>query len=230
MDINARLEKLYCDKIPDLERLVAELKGEDYVSPLLLRCWESHYQSAAMRIMYYGQETNGWCGNVRPVSADSIRRILDEYSEFNMGRSYRSLFWNYVHDMHKAFNPDNNGFMWNNVIKFGGSGIGAPSMKVQNAEIQHFNVMRAEIDILKPHVIVFFSGPNYDGDIERRLGSVRYEKCSDLNERQLAVVKSDGLDCLALRTYHPKYLNFNVALGERILQTMRKIIGDIGSR
>jgi hypothetical protein len=105
-------------------------------------------------------------------------------------------------------------------------------MKVQDAEVRYFNVMRAEIDILRPHVIVFFSGPNYDNDILRRLGGAKFEKCLDsgLSMRQLAIVKIDGLnfDCLALRTYHPKYLNFNHELKNRIWQVMMQRIGEVG--
>lgn len=226
MTLNEQLKKLYCDHIPCLEKFVAEVGNEDYVAPLLIRCWEEDYSRAQIRVMYYGQETNGWCGNVRPVSTENIERILKEYSEFDMGSHYNSLFWRYVHDLHnKTFNANanDNGFIWNNVLKFGKSGSGAPSMKVQTAEVSHFNVMRKEIDILRPHIVVFLSGPNYDDDIAQRLGGARFEKWQDVSPRQFALVKSDGIGCLAVRTYHPKYLNLNPKLGATVTRALRQM-------
>ncbi|MDD3771842.1 MAG: hypothetical protein PHC38_04205, partial [Weeksellaceae bacterium] len=76
---------------------------------------------------------------------------------------------------------------------------------IYQVEKDSFNVIKAEIEILKPHLIIFLTGPNYDGIINDRLSIVKYKKIDGFNERQLAGIEMDSVKC-ALRTYHPNYL------------------------
>lgn len=225
MHCNQKLKDLYIGNIPGAKRIVSELGDEvDFVSPLLMRCWEKDYDSAKVKILYCGQETNGWHGYLRPTTRQSIEKILDAYEEFNMGRSYNSIFWQYVHRIHRIFNPDNNGFAWTNIIKFGKSDMGRPDAVVQEAELKYYNLLKQEISILAPDMVIFFTGPNYDADIAARLRDVSFENCSTLDARQFALVKSVDLPCPAIRTYHPGYLNRNSEMAMVVLSLISKQI------
>ena len=231
MQLNQQLKDLYYSNIPNAEKMASELGEEaDYVAPLLMQCWENDYAAAKIKIVFCGQETNGWQGYVRPTTPQNIDEILAGYLQFNMGREYNSLFWQYVHGIHSEVNGDNNGFAWTNVLKFGKSDAGKPDSLVLSAELRYFNVLKDEIRILSPDFIVFLSGPNYDEDLSSRLRNLTFEQGSDCNVREFALLKSVYLPCPAIRTYHPGYLNRNPELSTKILSLISKQIQLLQSR
>ena len=62
-----------------------------------------------------------------------------------------------------------------------------PQNHIYKAELNNFNVLEKEIEILNPDIILFISGPNYDSNISSILNGVEF---SNLNEnfssRQIA--------------------------------------------
>ena len=66
--------------------------------------------------------------------------------------------------------------------------------------------MSFETAELKPDIVIFFSGPNYDEYISRIFSDATFENISSRNSRQLARVKSWLLPHNSIRTYHPNYL------------------------
>ena len=63
-----------------------------------------------------------------------------------------------------------------------------------------------EVNELKPNLVVFFAGPNYDRFITRVFDDAAFEAISAKPVRQLARVKSHWLPTNSIRTYHPNYL------------------------
>ena len=198
---------------------------DEYVSPLLLYCWENDYLNARKKFLFYGKETNGWEGFKRPVNEKIINEIVDGYKKFELAKKYNTTFWRFIWNINDTFNENRTSFMWNNVLKFGKNSIGRPSKKVQDAEKRYCNFMKDEIKILNPDVIIFLTGPYYDKDIEARVGHISIEKCSEFNSRKLGVIKNDVFNCLTLRTYHPSYLNRNSEMCNNILNTIKNLIG-----
>jgi hypothetical protein len=163
--------------------------------------------------MVFGQETNDW--ESRFPHRGGVRHLLDTYREFFIsGYCYKrgGQFWNGVSRLRGAMCDRRSsssavGLIWNNLIKIGRAGEkGAPGESVLSWQDRWFDVVSFEVQALKPDVLVFFTGPNYDRWISRIFGDVTFEAVSDRPERQLARVKAKGLPFNAIRTYHPNYL------------------------
>jgi hypothetical protein len=72
-------------------------------------------------------------------------------------------------------------------------------------ERECFPVIPEEIRIIKPNVIVFLTGPNYDNVIGDNFGKVSYSDVPSFTQQRLAKVSIPDVD-FAFRTYHPGYL------------------------
>ncbi len=217
--INDELKKLYFSKSEDLKKLVSEVGdfvSEDYANPLLMQCWEKEYLSSKYKVLFLGQETNGW-NDEDDLDKETLEKsIMQLYVDFRLALNppphwvrSKSSFWRYVRDVNRELNGEDKevNFLWSNVLKFGRrEGIGKPNEKVLNAEKKYFNVLQEEINIIKPDVVIFFSGPNYDNHIRERVDGVVFEKCSDYSERKLSRLSHPLLPKHSFRTYHPGYL------------------------
>jgi hypothetical protein len=121
------------------------------------------------------------------------------------------FFLDYAHQ----FNYDLNGFddlnfIWMNINKFGRvSEAGRPDQRVLDKEVEHYNILAEELAILKPDVCLFFTGPYYDNDIQRKLPDVSFQKLGDYKLNQVAQLSSAHLPKHSYRTYHPGYGNFH---------------------
>jgi len=97
--------------------------------------------------------------------------------------------------------------LWNNIVKVGLSGRkGRPSAEILEWQSPFFDVIRLEVSLLAPDIVVFFTGPKYDEFIRRVFPDARFEAARGRTERQLARVTAAGLPRAAVRTYHPGYL------------------------
>lgn len=210
MLINSALRTLYTSALQDLSQMYASLDSEgvtDYVGPLLIHCWEDRYLASRHRLMIFGQETYGWYEDYMRTSKD-VDECLKQYEDFRLGENYSSLFWQYAHYLNKKINGiDELNFIWSNVNKFGVDGAGKPDQRVLDNENAHFNLMAKEIEILKPDICIFFSGPNYDGDIKAKLNDLEVLQFGDYPIKEAACLKSSHLPAHSYRTYHPGYGN-----------------------
>ena len=170
MMINEQLFSLYHSHLVGINAFYDELDAQDvkaYVGPLLPYCWEDQYLKSKYKLVVIGQETNGWYDDYMR-SDENIREAMERVKGFEMGREYKSLFWDYAHQ----FNYDLNGFddlnfIWMNINKFGRVSAGRPDQRVLDKEVEHYNILAEELAILKPDVCLFFTGPYYDNDIQR---------------------------------------------------------------
>ena len=68
-------------------------------------------------------------------------------------------------------------------------------------------LLRREIAILKPDIVVFVSGPRYDGTIKSEFPDMEVSPLSrKLPVMAAGVVRAGGLPARTVRTYHPEYL------------------------
>ena len=95
-----------------------------------------------------------------------------------------------------------------NIKNFGRvSEAGRPDQRVLDKEVEHYNILAEELAILKPDVCLFFTGPYYDNDIQRKLPDVSFQKFGDYELNQVAQLSSAHLPKHSYRTYHPGYGN-----------------------
>ena len=88
---------------------------------------------------------------------------------------------------------------------------------------------KEEIDILKPDVLIFFTGPRYDHFIELFIGKFDTSEISGFEKNQLCNIKfKDDLNIKkAIRTYHPGYLyrkNLRKPIIDRIISELNNLL------
>lgn len=207
--INDRLTDLYLSSLTGLKQFYSQadkLGQDDYTNPLLLKCTDE-YVNAQKKLLFIGQETNQWYNDYgqKVKTAEKIATMQENYWYFVLDQSYNTLFWRFIWDVDQKVNAGACGYLWNNVIKIGrASGLGTPDYRLVQLEEQYFNILKKEIEILKPDAVIFLSGPDYDGYIKNRLGSFTikesFGKCFD--RLQIPDLPED-----TFRLYHPGYLN-----------------------
>ncbi len=112
--------------------------------------------------MIVGQQTLEFEGLLgEGLGADSVAQLARVYADFQLGAHYRSTpFCQGAHEVYDKLNPGGpeGGFVWSNLIKADQYG-GRPEPEVEEAICRTFGVLPQEIEILKPDVVLFFTGP-----------------------------------------------------------------------
>lgn len=226
--INKLLKTLYISKFqqsnPCVLQLLREMRREENppAYPLLLKVNEEIHNKADLKIMIMGQETDSWERQQKrpftPIDQSSqiventVSDFMDTYRTFLDTWGKNSPFWHYIKDIDKTLHHKLSGItteiIWNNIYKIGNKekGKNRPTDVIRSFENEHFNVIEEEINILKPDIIIFFTGPNYEKRVEKIFSiTSSIPLVSSINERELAKFQlSNGIT--AYRTYHPAYL------------------------
>jgi hypothetical protein len=115
-------------------------------------------------------------------------------------------------------------YVWNNIVKIGREdGKGLPSDYIYKIEKEYFSVIAEEVRIIKPSIILFLTGPNYDNKIVDNFGNSSFSALAPFNNRALAKISIPDVD-FAFRTYHPGYL---ARSGKNITSFYNPIINEI---
>ena len=190
MSINKRLSDLYQENWNLLE--VEASKISNVAQPLLLKVKdEDQYEKSDVKVMIFGQETdgwrtnNGWQGGSANHAVSSLMEMYERY--FYVGRKgkgnkeKRRPFWNaknfrFFEENLKGYisnldEPLEISFLWNNTTKIGKTSRGASTPAIRKLEKKYFNVIESEIQILRPDIIIFACGSSRDKHIEESFGS-----------------------------------------------------------
>jgi len=213
--MNDQLFQLYSSKWPALRSAFNtiyddERLGNKPTNPLLIFIdKEEEYRKADIRILICGQETNGWFEN----GNGDIGSVMNCYNEFFCGGkcwSYGGQFWNGFSRFRTLFENRYPGkkirYVWNNIVKIGkAEDKGMPPSYIYEIERNYFSVFKEELEILKPDLVLFLTGPHYDKILTDTFGELRFECLPTFSERALSKLNLPGSE-LAFRTYHPNYL------------------------
>ncbi len=142
---------------------------------------------------------------------------MDTYRGFQLGTHYsgKRSFWTPVHELYRRINPTGPtlGFVALNASKMDQQGS-MPSEDVREA-LLGTHLLPKEIGILEPDVVVFHTGPTYEGWLDGWFpGLIR------TGDALLARLTAARLPNRTFRTYHPRYLNYRsqrVAVYDRIV-------------
>lgn len=189
--------------------------------PLLIAVPEE-YTKADVRLMVFGQETNGY-GTYGDVECEHVvNDLLWEEEGYNWffgeKRCYASSapFFNTAKQLITSLQKKNTGkqisYLWNEVIKMGLAGKthpGTTSYWYDTIIKPHLNgLILKEIDLLKPDFLVFFSGPDYDRYIGDIFGNPEKKPVNGFSEREMCEFVIPNVK-KTFRTYHPNYLYHN---------------------
>lgn len=187
---------------------------------------EKWYTDADLKVMVFGQETNSWTGKnddfgVPPspvfssdVSMEAVMGIYEDFytSYYQDGTfSYNGTRYGTFHYglnrftalLNAAFPDKRTAYVWNNLVKIGKSqGAGFCGEEIYSLGKNCFSVIRKEVDILKPDLLLFLTG-TYDGRIRDNWHDAQFSALSSYAVNEAAQVMSSGLSVPAYRTNHP---------------------------
>ncbi len=214
--MNLRLAALYGAVWPYFAAMIPI--GEGYSNPLLLSA-TMNYVDASCRLMVVGQETHSWFGPFVPgPTRDRIAALQQSYKEFEFGRAYRKTpFWRAAHSLRERLVPgsDQDALVWSNLNAF--DQFRGRAWRVER-DLARLGILRQEVSLLRPDVLVFFTGPSYDALLHTQFPEIKFEPLATFNERELAYVRHPDLPRRAVRLYHPAYLQrtrrFDPVIGE----------------
>lgn len=183
-------------------------------NPLLIDIDEDDYRSADIRIMIFGQETNDWYGEWGSKDLDQILKAYREFfcsgDCFKYGGHFFNGVSNYLFSIKQQFPDKKVSLVWNNLLKVGkASEKGTPPVDLVQTVIRSFPVIKQEIQILQPNLVIFFTGPNYDHYLISLFNSLKFEPINEWDTRKLARISANDLPIYSFRTYHPHYLWLN---------------------
>ena len=205
--LNEQLHNLYRSH---WSRLARELPTDEGLSNPQFMKIPQEYERADCKLLIVGQQTNGWgvgskdAGFGADLGNDPADELMSLYQRFELGRKYtKSPFWVASHKIYKALNPQGEpeGFAWSNLVKIDQNRF-RPAFEYENI-VSKCELLQAECKLLKPDVVVFFTGPDYD---PRLLMTFPGLQMSPVIERALFVLEHEALPAHSYRTYHPNYL------------------------
>jgi len=225
MSINKDLEDLYrkyWDQLLIDGNIIIQnnkKKNNHPANPLLLKVNEEKYESADIKVMVFGQETWGWQGSF----AKSVMYLMDRYDIFfNKENFYKnrsiSAFWKgfdfFKDEITKYYSQNDIVILWNNISKIGRYEAKGTTSEIRNLEQNSFPVIKEEMNILKPDIVVFLTG-NRDDDIRFHYPDVCFKKYRNRNNltsksgkikfKPAYKVISKDLPSRAVKLYHPSY-------------------------
>ena len=215
-DMNDALRNLYEAHTSHFDRFNNE--EEDTSNPFLIQA-PSDYLEKKTRIMVFGQETNTWYSNLKN---NEISKLMEVHGIFEYEGLLARPFARILTDLKNEI--PNSSLIWNNVLKVGRyKESGMPSYEMIKYVHGNFNVLKKEIEILKPDFLLFFSSYKYDDFIINQLGNFDVTAVDGFSENELATFTfEDNLRIKrAMRTYHPGYLN-RAGLWSRVFEELKR--------
>jgi hypothetical protein len=246
MNINKQLEDLYSTQLgynrPEQCFPVHSFETQAFPFLLYVDDEKAFEDKNTVKVMFFGQELsggasdgkgNGWYAYdyQKPVSEN-----MKLYSKFfnsetgsdgkkSMGGGMNTL----IEMISKKFPQKSFRFVWNNIVKLTAMGVDARITQeyydVVGKEFSR-NIIKGELEIIKPDIIIFLSGYEYDDKLKDVFGNISFEtlpnykrekesgncerideKWGDFTEKELVKVNLPEFPFVkyAFRTYHPNH-------------------------
>lgn len=238
-ELNQQLSEQYKNILG--ETAITAPFGEDGLSmPFLIKFSnENKVKSADLRVMFFGQETREWTD--KGTVEDIMEKYCADFNDFSNIPRHGS-FWYILSEMKNKINeqlPDKHvSYIWNNIVKADYSpradseGYKVPDKVYAKFRDINRTLIRREIEIIKPDVLVFFTGAESSG-YDKKIDDVFYydttlstEKSPiaiDGNERILAIAHLPLVSNYTYDTYisyHPRALIQNQKAKDFVLNAI----------
>ncbi|QSX32500.1 hypothetical protein JYB87_12060 [Shewanella avicenniae] len=196
-------QKLLNDVYEKYWGIISELRtrNPNLSAPILIKSPAS-YSAQKVKLMIVGQQTKGW-------GDGDIEELLRCYEDFNFGETYYSSpFWNVTRKIENALEIDNYAIVWSNLNRCDFNDDRPPyELELELRDVSA--LLLEEINILTPDIVIFFTGPNFDGHIENIFSGSRFESVDGFTKQELSRIVHEALPLYTFRTYHPRYLRLS---------------------
>jgi hypothetical protein len=202
-EINAQLRAIYA---PVWLAAVRELPKDRLLSVPLFLSVSAEFASSPRRFLVVGKQTMLWPPRsdfAAWAREDALDELFQKYREFAFGADRPGApFWTAAHLLREAANPlsDRSAMAWTNVIKLDQGGDQPDSE--WEAWIDKYNLLEREIEVLRPDIVVFFTGPALDERLRGAFQGLSFREES----RFVARLSHGALPDQAYRSYHPNWL------------------------
>jgi hypothetical protein len=230
------LQRLYehykSERAPALVKDIAKFRkqlGGACVSPPLLVEPFREYENASPRIVLVGQSTFGWSWPTKEYpewshqaiwsfndfAADekAVSQLMKGYKWFDFCarqlRNRNGPFWRFYRRMLHQLDLPVRAAVWTNLFRLDVAGSPPEEPMTSSALTFQQDLLRKELEILNPDLVIFTTGWRYDPIIGGEFGQIRKYPIAGIRERLLCRIKLPGQPFLTLRTYHPAYLSWN---------------------
>ena len=225
-EVNKDLLDLYTknwDKIKEYSN------SDDIVFQLACVPQEYDKGKGVKKLLVVGQEIYNW-NSTKESARDAMLYTLDKE---NM-KSSRSIFMHFTFQVYSDINNFKSKkyrkkhFAWTNLRKFcykkDNSLNVKPNKKLDNEDLvnKEFSLLKQEIEIIKPDLVLFLTGNNYDEYIENHLSGCKIEAIESYKKREIAHVIHSSLPKHSYRTYHPNH--FRKAGKAKRKQYLKKLV------
>lgn len=204
-------------------------------SPPLLLFPHERWTLSKLKVLIVGQETRRWVYDPSEVGGPGgpitnfrdfmeaehgVNAMWSLYRWYALGRAHPRLnspFWRGFRAIDSAVNRSLDAALWTNIFKMNVNGSVMENCRA--AEISALQrlqngLLREEIQVLRPDVVVFFSGPRYDSTLRFEFPDMEMSPLSRRRSTSAAgIIRATGLPPRTIRTYHPEYLQRSRQLG-----------------
>lgn len=184
------------------------------------------WRASRHRILLVGQETNGWGGDGDRedergrlkfwAGRDAVADLAARYQNFNFGQGWHTPLWRFHRSLSAQFEARRIGaVMWSNLLRVDAGPESLPNRSAwKNLTDNEFSsvldwqtaLFHAEMSALAPNIVIFVTGPDYDGALCRLYPDIKQHEVGGVPVRALARLCSERMRFVALRTYHPNFL------------------------
>ncbi|MDH0640186.1 hypothetical protein N5D52_24975 [Pseudomonas sp. GD03860] len=205
------------------------------LSPPLLLNVPPKWAEASKKVLVIGQETLGWDfrqGDYYPwpypalsnfndflLSDHAVEALIEGYTHFEFALhqpgNYNSPFWRAYREIRSSIGEEADGadtaVLWTNLFRMSldhGSVVenGSPE-DIQSINNITRDLLQAEIAILAPTAVIFFTGPNYNQHLYARFPGCVLREFNSHDPEKTGALQHPALPAVAYRTYHPGYLS-----------------------
>lgn len=219
--------------------------------------YEEWYTKADVKVMIFGQEPHRWA---KTEDLGDTQRTYERFFEEKYVVTDQGGFWSHdeiaagnhffrwgcnaimvgiVEQILKPSYPTKRvAMLWNNISKLSTLEGGPVDPDIHEIECQYFHVIPQEMDILKPDIVVFLTGPGENAYYRYILENFHLTgepvTVGNIPAHDLVKLPLEGVK-LAYKTYHPnkrvsKGVNpesFNWQFYQAILNDIKALIGEI---
>ena len=177
-------------------------------------------------IMFVGQSTGSW------EYFTTIIEGMEITYNFLLNQKYSSYFWNFTDYVEEYINGPTNrprlNYYWSNLFKIvDPNGNMVKDTSFIDEYIKSIQTLTYEIDIVKPDVLIFLTGPTLDNCLNSLFDNVTFYPMNGLNNvlyKMTAGNNSMYFPEYTYKTYHPQYLYKGQGMGVNIVQKICDII------
>lgn len=217
LEMNEALRNLYLEYVDEMYKNTWD---EGISSPLLMNV-PDEYQLMKRKILFVGQETHSWMGKMNDKR--EVETLQTDYKGFDLGkkviygkkdfpRQLNSQFWNFIRNYFLGVNlrtdttisKKTSGFLWTNISKFDYNG-GTPTTHQKSNNTLGFSLLKKEVEIERPDIIVFLIGKKYDQDLAKQFC---FKENENFKSDYLSILTEEKVKdpILIFKTFHPTYL------------------------